>query len=804
MPHPEASGAKNAINPVCPSVLRHILTHSAFSRNKPPADTAEAKAPGPPKQAPKKERPLQPESKQEPSKPGFLFSRVCNYWRKIESTTKRLEKGNLLVTLLLHIYFTYPEDLVPAVLLTINQIREPWSAEPSVLNFAESNLKKVLFASFGTDNASLKSQLDKLGDLGCVAESLKKRQAYIFVKPKPMTLQHVFSAFLRIADTSGDQAAKGHIISDILFNGSPVECRYIVRFVLGKFRLGMQKKSVITGVADFLTGILLHDRAGSGRPVAENVAEPFLRRCMENILDNGKLTLVSAAESEHFLRAHAAGQRPGASSLSDASSDASLSEETADDVSSSDGSEPVQKQTTVIETPSNDKAALNAVSGLRQRCHILVNDAYKFCPSLESLILLIAREQDMLNILPRLQSVTIVPSIPVLPMLARPTNGPEEIFTILESVNDFACDFKYDGFRAQIHYDHGANVRQMFSRSLENMSARFPEVIASAIEAFEGASAPLDNTSGFVIDGEICAVDVEKSVILPFQYVSRRLRDASSQGASADAKNPAPIVLFVFDLLYLNGKSLLDTDLRARRSLLAQHFHARPNRVEFARAFSCDKTTDLRDLLGQAIDARTEGLIVKILDGPGSHYQPDERSQSWLKLKKDYIDALGDSFDLVPVAAWNGKGKRTGVLGAYLLAAYNSASERWETITQLGTGFSDADLRTFTDFFMSSGRALRKKPSDIFANLREEPDFWFAPEDSQVWEVRCANISLSPTHTVAWSVFEGDKGIALRLPRLIRVRDDKTFSSSTGTDQLIDAFRSQPDRCDADDMRRDE
>lgn len=122
---------------------------------------------------------------------------------------------------------------------------------------------------------------------------------------------------------------------------------------------------------------------------------------------------------------------------------------------------------------------------------------------------------------------------------------------------------------------------------------------------------------------------------------------------------------------------------------------------------------------------------VKVLDGAGAVYEPSKRSLNWLKLKKDYMDGLTDSFDLVPIAAWKGKGKRTGVYGAYLLACYDPEEEMYQAITRIGTGFSDEMLQELTTAMNAklAGRTSSSVPKNVLAGDGVlDADVWFDPD----------------------------------------------------------------------------
>lgn len=157
-----------------------------------------------------------------------------------------------------------------------------------------------------------------------------------------------------------------------------------------------------------------------------------------------------------------------------------------------------------------------------------------------------------------------------------------------------------------------------------------------------------------------------------------------------------------------------------------------------------------------------EGLMVKMLATESSTYEPSRRSINWLKaslysscllsrlikqLKKDYLSGVGDSLDLVVVGAYYGKGKRTNVYGAFLLACYDPDSEHFQTICKIGTGFSEEVLLQFYELLKPLETQVVR--GDIEAG-GAKPEIWFEPK--VVWEVLTADLSLSPVYTAAHGV----------------------------------------------------
>jgi len=370
------------------------------------------------------------------------------------------------------------------------------------------------------------------------------------------------------------------------------------------------------------------------------------------------------------------------------------------------------------------------------------------------------------------------PGLPVEPMLAKPTKSVQEVLKRLNG-KMFTCEYKYDGERAQVHMSPDG-VTKVFSRSLLNTTGKFPEVPLYVKEACASS-----NVKSFVLDTEVVAYNREKKQFVPFQVLSTRKKTEESE-ENAKVK----VIVQAFDLMFLNGVSLLDRTLSERRDLLKENFSVLEGKFQFASALDHKEDGDtnlLEEFLETAVKNQCEGLMIKTLDENAS-YQPSYRSLNWLKLKKDYLEGMGDSVDLVPIGAYYGRGKRTGVYGAYLLACYDLDSEEYQSICKIGTGFSDEDLKTISKGL--SAKIISEKNNLYKVSKSLECDVWF--EACQVWEVKAADLSKSSTHKAAIDkTGESGRGIGLRFPRFERLRDDKKPEHATSSDQILEMYYAQ-------------
>ncbi|EIW86741.1 ATP-dependent DNA ligase [Coniophora puteana RWD-64-598 SS2] len=366
----------------------------------------------------------------------------------------------------------------------------------------------------------------------------------------------------------------------------------------------------------------------------------------------------------------------------------------------------------------------------------------------------------------------LTPGVPLKPMLAKPTKAIGEVLDRFENKR-FTCEYKYDGERAQVHKLEDGTVA-VFSRNSEDMSKKYPDLVEQLPHCIK------PTTKTFVLDAEAVAIEKATGKLMPFQELSRRKRkDVKIEDIQVR------VCLFAFDLLYLNGEPLMQKSLGERRELLREHFQVVPGEFDFAKSSDGETTDEIQTFLEESVKDGCEGLMVKMLETDASYYEPSRRSVNWLKLKKDYLAGVGDSLDLVVVGGYYGKGKRTNVYGAFLLACYDADAEEYQTICKIGTGFSEEALQQHWDTLRPL--EMEKLRGDLKAG-GAKPDIWFEPKI--VWEVLTADLSLSPVYTAAQGLVE-ERGISLRFPRFLRVRDDKSADDATGPEQVAEMYERQ-------------
>ncbi len=338
---------------------------------------------------------------------------------------------------------------------------------------------------------------------------------------------------------------------------------------------------------------------------------------------------------------------------------------------------------------------------------------------------------------------------------------------IIAKMGTVVAQYKYDGLRAQIHKD-GQQVT-IFSRNLEDQSHMFPELIAGTLGQVRAERV--------ILDAETLAYNATSEEFLPFQETTRRRR---KHGIEAMAEQ-LPLKAFVFDILYKDGVSLLDTPLAERLKILEETIEVDDTLMRTASQTVSDAHT-LTLLFDEAISKGLEGLVVKKQE---SRYEAGARNFNWVKLKRHSAGALNDTIDCVLLGYLYGRGKRAALgAGSLLVGLYDPEQDQFVTVTKIGTGLSDEQWRSIRE--RTKGLEVDHRPARVSSLI--EPGVWVEPQ--LVLEVLADEITRSPTHTAG--KVGAEPGYALRFPRLVSFREgDKKPEDATTVQELIELYQSQ-------------
>lgn len=671
----------------------------------------------------------------------------------VNSTQSRIKIVDTLVNFLRTIIEGDPESLLPAVWLATNAISPPYISLE--LGLGGSAISKALKKTCMLDNSGLKTLYDKYGDAGDVAFEAKKRQTYTLRKPKPLTIMGVFESLVKVANSkgTGSQEFKQRIVERLLQDSqSAEESRYLVRTLCQHLRIGAVKTTMLIALS---RAFLISRPQGA----------TFDVRLQSDLAKLKKEGLAEVyGKGEELVKACFA-RRPNYNDLVPC----------------------------LLEVGTSDELLLRCGLGLH---------------------------------------------IPLRPMLGSITRDLSEMLTKLQG-RDFSCEYKYDGQRAQVHCDEQGKV-SIFSRHLEVMTDKYPDLVA-LVPQIRG-----EGVSSFILEGEVVAIDQETGDLKAFQTLTNR---AKKDVAIESIK--VAVCLFSFDLMYLNGEELLDRPFRERRELLRSLFVEIPNRFTWVK--SIDATSSDSDIVLEffksATDIKCEGIMVKILDNipnlqadenhnddgfeaapsspartkPSSKktktktktktkptasdkpedktpntrrkpllatYTPDKRLDSWLKVKKDY-STTSDTIDLIPIAAWHGQGRKAKWWSPILLAVRNPTTGSLEAVTKCISGFTDKFYKENKERYNEdTGDNLIPRPA--YVEYPGRPDVWFEPQE--VWEMAFADVTKSPTYLAAIGLVDEDRGLSMRFPRFLKIREDKGIDEASTADDLAELWIKQEAR----------
>ncbi|RDX55136.1 ATP-dependent DNA ligase [Lentinus brumalis] len=674
------------------------------------------------------------------------YSFLAHTLATLSGTRSRIAKLDTLTNALRTICRQHPPSLLPALYLLSNSLSPPYS--PIELGLGPSIISKAIQHVSGLSPAALKRLYNQTGDPGKlqaipgdVAFEAKSNIRTLIPHP-PLLITGVYDSLLKIAHAKGSGAAKAKqaIVEKLLVAARGEETRFLVRTLGQNLRVG----AVRTVLAALARAMVLTPPPMVAAPIAND--SPF---------------------------------RVRAETLA--------------------GVKPLNAKKKVADEARD---ALNEVYLVAES---LLKRVYVQHPNYDHIVkALLEVGLDGLS-----EQLPLTIGVPLLPTLGSPTRSLDEIYDRLGFL-PFTAEFKYDGQRAQIHASRGKNHQpfvRIFSRHLEDMTDKYPDVVSLVQEIFKTSP----QTESFIIDAEVVAVDPATGALKTFQELSNRAR----KDVKLDEVKVS-VCVFAFDIMFLDGQILLERPFRERRNLLrtrfppytpAQHGAARFDHVKSVE--SEEGREAVEEFWQTAVNSSSEGLMVKLLDSgeileePNQRkdkprrkplpatYEPDKRTSAWLKLKKDYVVGLGDSLDLVPIGAWHGNGRKAQWWSPILLAVWDAESQKLVAVCKCMSGFSDAFYRSLRERYPEGSDTCSSQPmwqpECDTGGLR--PEVYFKPQE--VWEIRGADITISPVSVAALGLISQTRGLSLRFPRFMSVREDKGIEDASTPEFLANMYRTQ-------------
>jgi len=378
-----------------------------------------------------------------------------------------------------------------------------------------------------------------------------------------------------------------------------------------------------------------------------------------------------------------------------------------------------------------------------------------------------------------IKNIKIETGIPIEAQKAQRLESSEEIIGKMGTVR---AEYKFDGTRVQLHIDRKKSSKNFpieqqsllndssakvfiktFTRNLKETTHQFPDIVEAANNQIDADSA--------ILDGEAVGYDAKSDQFLEFQKIMQRKRKYDIE----KFRKEIPLKYYVFDILYYNGKELLDKTLKERREILESIL--KPDGLILTDEYlETSDSEELNDYFEAAKKKGLEGIVVK---KPSSLYQAGARSFSWVKFKQSKSLKLNDTIDCTIIGYYFGKGGRSKFgIGKFLVGVYDNKTETFKTISKVGTGLKDEDwiyLKKEADKLK-----IKEKPNNLEIDKVFYPDVWITP--SIVIEAGADEISRSDKHTA---------GYALRFPRLIRFRPDKDPADTTTIEEIKHLHKTQ-------------
>lgn len=632
------------------------------------------------------------------------YLELVDVYDNLEKRSGRLQKTYFISKLLEK---TDVEELDKVVLLLQGRLFP--SYDERKIGIAERLVIKALATATGKSSDDIEKKWKSIGDLGEVAKELTKSKTQSTLFSTNLTVTKVFDNLRKLAELKGFGTVdkKISLMAELLTSASPLEAKYIIRTVLEDLRIGVGEGSlrdaIVWAFFPKVIGIFYK---------CEKCHEynPNIEKCINcnNKIENKFDKEIERTKERDILH-----------------------------VNSVEDLKNLKNYKFIL--AKEEKIAREIYNHLIN----IVQEAYDKKNDF-SIVAKLAKKHDIKEI----SSVDIEPLKPIKVMLYQKAKDLNDAF---ETVGKpAAIEFKYDGFRLNIHKDKGKI--KLFTRRLENVTNQFPDVINFIRSNVKGDS--------FIIDVEAVGYDKSTGKYLPFQNISQRIKRKYDIDQMA---KDYPVELNVFDIVYYNGKSQLKTPFKERRDLLKKIIKQSGKKIILAKQIVTSDIKEAEKFYEESLKAGEEGVMVKNLEG---EYKPGSRVGYGVKVKPEV-----ETLDLVITGAEWGTGKRAHWLSSFTIACKDK--DNFLEIGKVGTGIKEK----------AEGVTFGKLTKMLRPLIENEKGKEVTVKAKIVVEIGYSEIQKSPTY---------ESGFALRFPRLIRLRTmDKSPEQASTLNYIQKLYKQQ-------------
>lgn len=652
------------------------------------------------------------------------YSKLVEAFLKLENTTKRLEKTFYISEILKE---AESKDLVILIKLLQGRIFEV-GAETKT-GIATKMIVKALNIASGISTKEIDTVWKKHGDIGDAAKEIisRKTQAGLssfFIGNKvgeTLTIKKIYDNFVKLSHMEGEGSVdkKVKITSELLTMTDDDGAKFIVRMLLEDLRIGAAegtiRDSILWAFFPKIVGIFFKCKYC-------NTVNPNTSKCL---VCSEKIENKFKTEIENSKVKYAGENNLEVKDVLDLVN--------------------IENYDTIIcNDEKKAREIYNYLSEIVQNAYHMINDF--------GIVAQIAKEQGRAGLL----NVKLTPGNPVKVMLYLKAKN---IIDGFERVGrPAAIEYKYDGFRMQIHKKNEKIT--LFSRKFENLTAQFPDVIDLVKTHIKGSS--------FILDTEIIGVDEKTHKLLPFQAISQRIKRKHN---IAQLAKDVPVVISIFDILEYEKKDLLKTPLRERRKILNEKIEE-TKKIQLAKQIITANDDEAQKFYAEALDIGNEGVMMKNIDSP---YQPGARVGFGVKVKP-----VMETLDLVITKADWGEGKRSKWLASFTVSCKDEQGNYLE-IGKVGTGLKELENEEGITFEYITNLLMPHIISTDNKSVIVKPKV--------VVEINYEEIQKSNTY---------NSGFALRFPRFVRLREDKGADEASDLNYIELLYESQRGRNEED------